>query len=222
MLFLFNSDLYKMKKISLPSDFEKVSVSNFYADVLSTKTSCSSARNKNNMEEKYDNRKISMTPSLEWEEESDAGSSSSLSSIDSTDSLSSRVSWSPKLVDKVHYRPVLSHHEKDKLFYTCSDYIIFRRLYKEHLIHASMERKRRKTRELVEVLQKDEPQDNITTQDEFLIAPLTWLVNSVYNFFWSLESSSGVKNDVQETGRMQRAIPPIVEVELLVDTMYLF
>ena len=121
-----------------------------------------------------DDYRISRVPSLLWEDESDSsGSSSSLDSRyssdslssrvswsptlvdkvhygprDSSDSLSSRVSWSPTLVDKVHYGPTISHNEKDKLFYSCSDYITFRRLYKEHFLIQVVMKRRRKSLQL--------------------------------------------------------------------------
>ena len=191
---------------------EKVTVLKSISNEDEVLTCCSQMGKKSCAEDDY---RISRVPSLLWEDESDSsGSSSSLDSRDSSDSLSSRVSWSPTLVDKVHYRPTISHNEKDKLFYSCSDYITFRRLYKEHLIQVGIKR-RRKSKKLK--MQKDQPeQSNKKEEACHDISPLTWLANNVQIFF-STESSG--HHTLRENRKPTRRA---LDIELLVDTLYLF
>lgn len=147
--------------------------------------------------------------------DNDSGSASSLSSLDSTDSLSFGVSWAPQVVREVHYRPRLSDCEKRQLFYKCSDYHRFRQTYKDQLLKAGMER--RKNAKQMKNKERAEEEDILHNT-----TPLTWIVNKVHNYF----TASASKPSSQPRGKAveSRSISTNkdLHLELLIDTLYLF
>ncbi len=178
-----------------------------------------------------------------WEDDSDSGSSaSSLTSSESNDSLSSRVSWSPTLIAKVHYRPTISSHDKDKLFYNCSDYILFRQSYKEHLMQVRLEKKRKLREEaqkeseggttrsggvLPQASQEEQPQTFSKEDSPHSYhddaTPFTWIVNRIQNiFFYETPIHSTSSSPLHRVTNAEKKKRGALDIETLVDTLYLF
>ena len=129
--------------------------------------------------------------SLSWEEDDSDTSSedtftgsedSYISSESSSDSLSSRVSWSPTLVDEVYTRPRLNDNEKDALFYNYFDYMRFRQAYKEHLIQEGTNQMRKNTND-----EEKEPADETSSKEkyDYYITLFTQLISAANEYLFS-------------------------------------
>jgi len=155
---------------------------------------------------------VSPTPSLLCDDDSDSGSS--LSSQDSSDSLSSRVSWASDIIQDVHYRPKLTNLEKNQQFYSGSDYQQFRHSYKCQLFKAAKARK-------VQEAEEQEEQASRREQSRQETTPLSWLVNSLHSYL-SRRAPEGCEERSQERNMNRTSIGKELHIELLVDTLYLF
>ncbi|GFH56305.1 predicted protein [Chaetoceros tenuissimus] len=140
-------------------------------------------------------------------QDDDLDTASSISSQDSDEQLEYRVTWANEIVKEIRYRPKTHFADVSDLHYTKSDYSKFRQAYKEELIRTRLEQKRIKREE------ERKMRENQGT-------PISWLVNLVHSQFVGESSTS--KTNATISNAIQSHKPKEVQIELLVDTLYIF
>lgn len=147
--------------------------------------------------------------SLLSQDDDDLDTASSISSQESVE-LEYRVSWATEIVQEVRYRPRTHYADVCDLHYTKADYQQFRQEYKEQLIRTRLEEKR---------IKREEERKNRENQE----TPISWLVNMFHSRLVSSEGeSSSSKQQTSLASAIQSHAPKEVQIELLVDTLYIF
>lgn len=139
-------------------------------------------------------------------QDDDIDTASSISSQDSAE-LEYRVSWATEIVQEIRYRPRTHFADVRDLHYTKADYAHFRQEYKEQLIRTRLEEKR---------IKREEEKKRRENQE----TPISWLVNLVHSHFASEGESSTKQTTICK--QIQSHKPKEVQIELLVDTLYIF
>lgn len=139
-------------------------------------------------------------------QDDDLDTASSISSQDSAE-LEYRVTWANEIVQEVRYRPKTHFADVSELHYSKSDFAKFRQAYKEELIRNRLEQNR---------IKREEERKQRENQE----TPISWLVNLVHTHFVSEGESSTKQTTISKA--IQSHKPKEVQIELLVDTLYIF